>query len=107
MSRAAAVIPLMGLPLLFLPIHIVWLELIIHPTAMLAFQDLPVLRPLAPVQRHRGASFLSTEAWFGIGLVGAMISVAVVSGYLHALGADVYHIHGLVLAHPQQGAALE
>ena len=84
----AAVIPLMGLPLLFLPIHIVWLELIIHPTAMLAFQDLPVLRPLAPVQRHRGASFLSTEAWFGIGLVGAMISVAVVSGYLHALGAD-------------------
>ena len=74
----AAVIPLMGLPLLFLPIHIVWLELIIHPTAMLAFQDLPALGPLAPVQRHRRASFFSTEAWFGIGLVGAMISVAVV-----------------------------
>jgi Ca2+-transporting ATPase len=48
----AAVIPLMGLSLLFLPIHIVWLELVIHPTAMLAFQDLPLAGPLAPVQRH-------------------------------------------------------
>jgi len=84
----AAAIPLMGLPLLFLPIHIVWLELIIHPTAMLAFQDLPVLGPLAPVQRHRRATFFSTEAWLGIGLVGALISVAVVWSYLHALGAD-------------------
>ena len=41
----AAAIPLMGLPLLFLPIHIVWLELVIHPTAMLAFQDLPAAGP--------------------------------------------------------------
>ena len=29
----AAVIPLMDLPLL-LPVHVVWLELVIHPTAM-------------------------------------------------------------------------
>ena len=95
----AAVIPLMGLPLLFLPIHIVWLELIIHPTAMLAFQDLPVRGPLAPVQRHRRASFFSTEAWLGIGLVGALISVAVVSGYLHALGVDrdVEHARAMAL----------
>lgn len=33
----AAVIPFMGYPLLYLPIHIVWLELIIHPTALFAF----------------------------------------------------------------------
>ena len=45
----AAAIPLMDLPLLFLPVHIVWLELVIHPTAMLAFQDLPAAGPLAPV----------------------------------------------------------
>jgi Ca2+-transporting ATPase len=37
----ATLIPLAGLPLLYLPIHIVWLEAIIHPTAMLAFQELP------------------------------------------------------------------
>lgn len=33
----AAIVPLLGYPLLYLPIHIVWLELIIHPTALFAF----------------------------------------------------------------------
>lgn len=53
----------MGLPLLVLPIHIVWLELVLHPTAMLAFQDLPALVPLAPLRSHRRARFFSVEAW--------------------------------------------
>lgn len=35
----AALIPLFGYPLIFLPVHIVWLELIIHPTALFAFQQ--------------------------------------------------------------------
>lgn len=35
---SAALVPALGGPLLFLPIHIVWLELIIHPSAMLGFQ---------------------------------------------------------------------
>lgn len=86
----AAAIPLMGLPLLFLPIHIVWLELVIHPTAMLAFQDLAAPGPLAPVQRQhqRQARLFTTDAWLGIVLVGGLISVAVVWSYLYALGAD-------------------
>jgi Ca2+-transporting ATPase len=96
----AAAIPLMGLPLLFLPIHIVWLELVIHPTAILAFQDLPARGPLAPVRRHRRARFFSTVAWLGIGLVGGLVSVAVVWSYLHALGADrdVEHARAMALA---------
>ena len=95
----AAAIPLMGLPLLFLPIHIVWLELVIHPTAMLAFQDLPALGPLAPLRRHRRARFFSTEAWLTIGAVGGLASVAVVWSYLHALGADqdVEHARAMAL----------
>ncbi|MBK9324322.1 MAG: cation-transporting P-type ATPase [Bdellovibrionaceae bacterium] len=35
----AAVIPLLGYPLVYLPVHIVWLELIIHPSALFAFQQ--------------------------------------------------------------------
>lgn len=35
----AALIPLAGYPIVFMPIHIVWLELIMHPTAILAFQS--------------------------------------------------------------------
>jgi Ca2+-transporting ATPase len=34
----SALIPLADYPLVFLPVHIVWLELIIHPTALLSFQ---------------------------------------------------------------------
>lgn len=96
----AAAIPLMGLPLLFLPIHIVWLELVIHPTAMLAFQDLPAAGPLSPVRRRRRARFFSTEAWLGMGLVGGLASLAVVWSYLHALGADqdVEHARAMALA---------
>lgn len=96
----ATAIPLMDLPLLFLPIHIVWLELVIHPTAMLAFQDLPDGGPLAPVGRRRSAQFFSAGAWLGIGLVGALASVAVVWSYLHALGADrdVEHARAMALA---------
>ncbi|MBY4596430.1 cation-transporting P-type ATPase [bacterium BD-1] len=96
----AAAIPLMGLPLLFLPIHIVWLELIIHPTAMLAFQDLPPDGPLGKVQRDRAARFFSAEVWLGIGLIGGLVSVAVVWSYLHALGADqnVEHARAMAMA---------
>jgi Ca2+-transporting ATPase len=95
----AAAIPLMGLPLLLLPIHVVWLELVIHPTAMLAFQDLPRSGPLTPVRRERRAYFFSTRAWLEIGLVGAMESAAVVSSYLHALGVDrdVEHARAMAL----------
>ena len=96
----AAAIPLMDLPLLFLPIHIVWLELVIHPTAMLAFQDLPRLGALAPVRRGRRARFFAAEAWAGIALVGGLASLAVVWGYLHALGADqdIEHARAMALA---------
>lgn len=96
----AAAIPLMDLPLLFLPVHIVWLELVIHPTAMLAFQDLPRAGPLAPVQRHRRARFFSARAWSAIAVAGTLASVAVVWSYLHALGADrdVEHARAMALS---------
>jgi Ca2+-transporting ATPase len=35
---AAALVPLADYPLVFLPVHIIWLELVIHPTALLSFQ---------------------------------------------------------------------
>jgi Ca2+-transporting ATPase len=35
----AALVPLLGYPILYLPIHIIWFELIIHPTALFSFQQ--------------------------------------------------------------------
>ena len=37
----AALVPLVGYPLLYSPLHIIWLEMIIHPTALLVFQEMP------------------------------------------------------------------
>lgn len=94
----ASVIPLMDLPLLLLPIHIVWMELVIHPTAMLAFQAPPLREPLAAVRRHARARFFSTGVWAGMGLLGALLSVAVVWSYLHALGTDQDVEHARAMA---------
>lgn len=94
----ASVIPLMDLPLLLLPIHIVWMELVIHPTAMLAFQAPPQREPLAAVRRHARARFFSTGTWLGMGLFGALLSVAVVWSYLHALGTDQDVEHARAMA---------
>ena len=96
---AAAAVPLMGLPLLLMPIHVVWLELVIHPTALLAFQGLPAAGPLAPVQHHhRRTRFFSARAWGAIVLIGGLVSVAVVGSYLHALGADRQVEHARAMA---------
>lgn len=96
----AAVIPLMGLPLLLLPIHIVWLELVIHPTAMLAFQNLPPSGPLARMQGKRSTVFFSARAWLAIGLAGGLMSLAVIWSYLYALGTenDVAHARAMALS---------
>ncbi len=80
----AIVIPLIGAPLLLLPIHLVWLEMIIHPTAALVFESDPppadlmrrgprnprdpiVSLPMALLVTGRGAAIL-------LGVVGIYIA---------------------------------
>ncbi len=97
----AALLPMLGLPLLFLPIHIVWLELVIHPTAMLAFQAQPRPGALAPVSAAAArARFFTAPVWWRIGLLGGLLSLAVIGSYLHALGADrdVPHARAMALS---------
>lgn len=80
---SAAAVPFAGEPLLFLPLHIVWLELIIHPTALLVFQDLPDGgRGLRPLHARRG--FFGRRHWLIIALVGALTTVAVLTAYQRA-----------------------
>ncbi|SFM20287.1 hypothetical protein [Nitrosomonas communis] len=50
-------IPLIGHPILYLPIHIVWYETIIYPTALLVFQELPTQGPLKPVRKRQAPVF--------------------------------------------------
>jgi Ca2+-transporting ATPase len=94
---AAVAVPLGGYPLLYLPVHVVWLELIIHPTAMLVFQDLPDRHALTP----RGPSaqrFFSAWEWSVIGGVGGAIAIAIVSGYEYTLGETGSAAHARAMA---------
>ena len=58
----ALLVPILGMPLLLLPVHLVWLELIVHPISALAFEGEPAppdaMRrpprdPKAPLLPHR------------------------------------------------------
>ncbi len=81
----AALIPFAGYPLLYLPVHIVWLELIIHPTAILAFQGQAGAQALQPRTVDTRARFFSTREWLAMSLAGAFVTAVVVLGYLHGL----------------------
>jgi Ca2+-transporting ATPase len=96
----AALIPLSGYPMLYLPIHLVWLELIIHPTALLVFQELPTTAGLTPATGGRVARFFSNADWLRILLVGVALTVIVTAGYARSLGAgsNVEHARAMVLA---------
>jgi Ca2+-transporting ATPase len=85
---SAALIPLFGYPLLYLPAHIVWLELIIHPTALLVFQQLPGSGELETVNRQSRLRFFDLREWMVIACVGVLITLLVILGYDHSLGAD-------------------
>jgi Ca2+-transporting ATPase len=95
----AALIPLAGYPVLYLPVHVIWLELIIHPTALLVFQDLAgggLMRPA----RQRTARFFGRGDWLRIVMVGGLVTLLVGAGYARSLGAlrNVEHARAMALA---------
>lgn len=96
----AALIPLVGEPLLYLPVHVVWLEMIIHPSAMLVFQETPGQHALEPAGGHARDRFFSAPDWAMIAATGLLITVLVAGAYGHALGTrgDVAHARAMALA---------
>ncbi|MDQ1363202.1 MAG: P-type Ca2+ transporter type [Pseudomonadota bacterium] len=104
---SAAVIPLAGFPLLYLPVHIVWLELIIHPTALLVFQQLPANDEL-PHKKHRSRTqFFSRTEWITITLVGTLLTIILIGGYVYSLGIgrNIEHARSMALAILCSGSA--
>ncbi|WP_202842301.1 cation-translocating P-type ATPase [Luteimonas saliphila] len=78
---SAALVPLAGFPLLYLPIHIVWLELIIHPTAMLGFQQRSGTRLRRRAPASGPVRFFSRRAWWALWLAATVATCAVLAGY--------------------------
>ena len=95
---SAAAIPLANNPLAFLPIHIVWLELIIHPTALLVFQDLPSSNRLAPVARGTKIRFFSPISWGTIIVSGLILAALISIGFEVAVGPEGNVAHARSMA---------
>ncbi len=94
---SALLIPLAGYPLLYLPVHIVWVELIIHPTALLVFQEAAGgAVPGAPARRR--ARFFSAREWALIALAGGLLALLVTGAYVWRVGEPAGVPHGRAVA---------
>ena len=93
----ATVIPLAGYPLLFLPIHVVWLEALIHPTALLVFQELPATTPLERVAGE-DSRFFTRREWALMATVGALLTLLIVASYDRSLGSGGIVEHARAMA---------
>lgn len=92
----AALLPLIGYPLAYLPVHIVWLELIIHPTALLAFQS--QITSVVPI--NGGKSFFSWEKIITIGVGCLIVTTAMILSFHWGLreGLSEEHVRTKALA---------
>ncbi|RAP56257.1 cation-transporting P-type ATPase [Oleiagrimonas sp. MCCC 1A03011] len=94
----AAFVPWLGLPLLYLPIHVVWLELIIHPTALLAFQQLPTRARLQRVRRTTRLRFFDAREWAVVIGGGLALTALVGVGYAYSLESSGSAVHARSMA---------
>jgi Ca2+-transporting ATPase len=78
----AIVTPLAGLPLVLLPIHLVWLELIVHPVSALVFQAEPATASvMSRPPRDPGVPLLPRAAIVRSSAAGALLAAAAFSMY--------------------------
>lgn len=85
---ASLFVPLAGLPLLLLPVHIVLLELIIDPTSSIIFQRLqPDADIMSRPPRPLNESLLNTPLVLRCLLQGVVIFLAIFAGYAYFLQA--------------------
>lgn len=82
---SATIIPLLGFPLLYYPIHIVWIELFIHPTCMLVFQNIPTSDHKRNPRNGKRVSFFSRYDWNSILFLALYTSLFVIFAYLISL----------------------
>lgn len=95
----AAFIPFAGYPLLYLPVHIVWLELLLHPTALLVFPQRARSDQLAPIKRGTHRRFFDRAEWALIAIAGLVITMFMAFGYVRSLGPneDIEHARSMAL----------
>ena len=96
---SALIVPLVGAPLLLLPVHLVWLEVVVHPTASLVFEAdaaAPDLMRRSP--RRRTTDLLRRGAIASIVARGAALAAGVLVLYLAALRSGEDSARGVAVA---------
>ena len=93
----ATFIPFAGYPVLYLPIHIVWAEAIIHPTALLAFQGSGLADPTLATARTTEVRLFSRGQWLVILAVGLVITALVVVTYGRSLAGGHEHARAMAM----------
>jgi Ca2+-transporting ATPase len=95
---SALVVSLLGYPLLYAPLHIVWIEMILHPTALLVFQDLPAvgLAALGPDDGTHG--FFTPRQWRSMAIVGGLLAGLVIGTYVWNAAESGSVAHGRATA---------
>jgi Ca2+-transporting ATPase len=84
------VVPLLGLPLLLLPVHLVWLELVVHPLAALVFEGEASPRDVmrAP-PRDPEAPILPRRLALRSAVAGLLLTLGALGLYVVRLGQGV------------------
>jgi Ca2+-transporting ATPase len=91
--------PILGLPLLLLPLHLVWLELIVHPVSALLFQgDPPPDDLMRRPPRDPGAPMLAPRAVILSALSGSLLTAVVLLVYATQAGQGSARARGMALA---------
>lgn len=85
----ALVVPIMGLPLLLLPVHLIVLEILLHPIVSLVFQAEPAAPNIMNRPPRRPGFALSPRALALPALSGVSVSAAVIGMYRWALSTGL------------------
>lgn len=80
---SALVLPLLGAPLLLFPVHLIWLELIVHPTSALVFENDPAEAGLmTSPPRDPRAPLIGARDWRRALILGISLAAAVLAVFL-------------------------
>jgi Ca2+-transporting ATPase len=91
--------PLLGWPAFFMPVHLVWLELVVHPISALAFEaEPPPADLMRRPPRHPKAPLLPRRLLWRSLLSGLLLTAAALWAYLGHLGAGVAYARSLGVA---------
>ncbi len=96
---SALIIPLMGLPLLLMPIHIIFLELFLHPVVSIVFQQQQAERDIMTRQpRKKDDPLINGKSVFRLVSVGGLIFLISLAAYIEEMGGGEIHARSLAFS---------